>query len=240
MTRKEGLVPKISNGSFRYLMENDGYYVDKTSVIKTLFAKEAQQVQLIARPRRFGKSLTLSMLYSFFTCMVDGKDVKGDTSLHQKLFSGLKIIGDKDYCREHMGQYPVIYLNFKDIGSPDFKTAYKNLCDAIVEVAGDFSGAVDVSKLSRVHRNAFMNLQNPAYLYRPGNRNLVEQSLELLTKILNAAFGRKVIILIDEYDVPLQKASFYGYYDKMVPLIRSILSRALKDENKNQNQQSQC
>ena len=127
MTRKEGLVPKISNGSFRYLMENDGYYVDKTSVIKTLFAKEAQQVQLIARPRRFGKSLTLSMLYSFFTCMVDGKDVKGDTSLHQKLFSGLKIIGDKDYCREHMGQYPVIYLNFKDIGSPDFKTAYKNL-----------------------------------------------------------------------------------------------------------------
>ena len=168
--RKEGLVPDTSNGSFRYLMENDGYYVDKTFVIKTLFAKGSKQVQLITRPRRFGKSLTLSMLYSFFTCVIDGKEVKGDTSLHRKLFSGLKITGDKDCCREHMGQYPVIYLIFKDIGSPDFKTAYKNLCDAIVEVAGDFSEAVDVSKLSRVHRNAFMNLQNPAYLYRPGNR----------------------------------------------------------------------
>ena len=83
MTRKEGLVPKISNGSFRYLMENDGYYVDKTSVIKTLFAKEAEPIQLIARPRRFGKSLTLSLLYSFFTCVVDGQEDKSDTSWHQ-------------------------------------------------------------------------------------------------------------------------------------------------------------
>ena len=73
--RKEGLVPDTSNGSFRYLMENDGYYVDKTFVIKTLFAKGSKQVQLITRPRRFGKSLTLSMLYSFFTCVIDGKEL---------------------------------------------------------------------------------------------------------------------------------------------------------------------
>ena len=234
MTRKEGLVPKISNGSFRYLMENDGYYVDKTSVIKTLFAKEAEQIQLIARPRRFGKSLTLSMLYSFFTCVIDGKEVKGDTSLHRKLFSGLKITGDEDYCREHMGQYPVIYLNFKDICTETFRQTYCKLCDLIRNAAKQFSFVLNGERLDDVQRITFKRLIDSDYLDH--NQGKLENALKDLTDILNSAFQKKVIILIDEYDVPLQKSNVFGYYDKMVIIIRNMLSAALKDEGNNQEQ----
>jgi len=232
MTRKEGLVPKISNGSFRYLMENDGYYVDKTSVIKTLFAKEAEQIQLIARPRRFGKSLTLSMLYSFFTCVVDGKEVKGDTSWHRKLFSGLKITGDEDYCREHMGQYPVIYLNFKDICTENFTETRSKFCSLIVDTAFGFSFVMD--RLDTHRRKNFEKLLDFEYLSQ--HQGTLENALKDLTDILNSAFQKKVIILIDEYDVPLQKANMFGYYDKMVIIIRNMLSAALKDEGNNQEQ----
>ena len=232
MTRKEGLVPKISNGSFRYLMENDGYYVDKTSVIKTLFAKEAEQIQLIARPRRFGKSLTLSMLYSFFTCVVDGKEVKGDTSWHRKLFSGLKITGDEDYCREHMGQYPVIYLNFKDICTENFTETRLKFCSLIVDTAFGFSFVMD--RLDAHRRKNFEKLLDFEYLSQ--HQGTLENALRDLTDILNSAFQKKVIILIDEYDVPLQKANMFGYYDKMVIIIRNMLSAALKDEGNNQEQ----
>ena len=232
MTRKEGLVPKISNGSFRYLMENDGYYVDKTSVIKTLFAKEAEQIQLIARPRRFGKSLTLSMLYSFFTCVIDGKEVKGDTSLHRKLFSGLKITGDKDFCREHMGQYPVIYLNFKDICTENFTETRSKFCSLIVDTAFGFSFVMD--RLDTHRRKNFEKLLDFEYLSQ--HQGTLENALKDLTDILNSAFQKKVIILIDEYDVPLQKANVFGYYDKMVIIIRNMLSAALKDEGNNQEQ----
>ena len=232
MTRKEGLVPKISNGSFRYLMENDGYYVDKTSVIKTLFAKEAEQIQLIARPRRFGKSLTLSMLYSFFTCVVDGKEVKGDTSWHRKLFSGLRITGDEDYCREHMGQYPVIYLNFKDICTENFTETRSKFCSLIVDTAFGFSFVMD--RLDAHRRKNFEKLLDFEYLSQ--HQGTLENALRDLTDILNSAFQKKVIILIDEYDVPLQKANMFGYYDKMVIIIRNMLSAALKDEGNNQEQ----
>ena len=232
MTRKEGLVPKISNGSFRYLMENDGYYVDKTSVIKTLFAKGSKQVQLITRPRRFGKSLTLSMLYSFFTCVVDGKEVKGDTSWHRKLFSGLRITGDEDYCREHMGQYPVIYLNFKDICTENFTETRSKFCSLIVDTAFGFSFVMD--RLDAHRRKNFEKLLDFEYLSQ--HQGTLENALKDLTDILNSAFQKKVIILIDEYDVPLQKANVFGYYDKMVIIIRNMLSAALKDEGNNQEQ----
>ena len=131
MTRKEGLVPKISNGSFRYLMANDGYYVDKTSVIKTLFAKEAEQIQLIARPRRFGKTLSMSMLENFLELNYKNPE---DRSRQEALFKGLKVCTGKEYKElrdKFMGRYPVISISLKSVQGGDFADAMNSLLDLL-------------------------------------------------------------------------------------------------------------
>ena len=188
------------------------YYVDKTGLIRELL-DGCGSVNLITRPRRFGKSLNLDMLRSFF-------DIGTDPSL----FAGLEIAGERELCERHMGKYPVLSVSLKDVAGGDFGTARESLGILLSELAERSAFLMDSevllqtekAKLARMMEGDF---EKTAYLHN---------SLRLLTRLLCKHYGTKVIVLIDEYDVPLDKAYQNGYYPQMVELIRSLFSPVLK------------
>ncbi len=202
----------IGEEFFRNIRTKGFYYVDKTNFISELLRTRGS-VNLFTRPRRFGKSLNIDMLKSFF-------EIGADMSL----FEGLKITEEKELCEQHLGKYPVISISLKDVGGENFQTAYEILCTVISEEASrldflmesDKLTQYDKAKLGRMIENA---LEKSAELHN---------SLKLLTRLLRKHYGVSVIVLIDEYDVPLDKAYQNGYYPQMVNLIRSIFSQVLK------------
>ena len=194
---------------FSKLRESDFYYVDKTRLIEQLLYRWSE-VTLFTRPRRFGKTLSMSMLRSFFEIGTD-----------KSLFDGLYISGNKELCDAYMGKYPVIFLSLKGVDGLDFTTARRMLC-AILKNELDRHYYLKTSDaLTDEDRTLFTKMLQET------DEN-IEDSLRMLSKLLFKHFGQKVVILIDEYDVPLDKAFQNGYYKEMVSLIRGLFGQALK------------
>ena len=205
--------------NFEEFSAENFYYVDKTMFIAELLQNWGK-VNLFTRPRRFGKSLNMSMLKCYF-------EIGGD----QTLFDGLKITEEKSLCEEYMGQFPVISISLKSIDGPDFEAASAALRTVIGDEAGRFRFLRESSSLDEEEKNAYVRLINVEMksdaTYAMSYAALID-SLKTLSRLLAKHYHRKVILLIDEYDVPLDKAFQAGYYDEMVSLIRNMFGNALK------------
>ena len=185
------------------------YYIDKTMLIEQLLQGWGK-VTLFTRPRRFGKTLNMSMLKSFFEIGTD-----------KSLFDGLYISGNKALCDEHMCMYPVIFLSFKGVDGLDFTTARRMLCAILKDELDRHYYLKTSDVLTDEDRTLFTKMLN-------GQDDNIEDSIRMLSKLLYKHYGQKVVILIDEYDVPLDKAFQNGYYKEMVSLIRGLFGQALK------------
>ena len=206
----------IGIDGFEKIRTNDFYYVDKTLFIKELLESWGE-VNLFTRPRRFGKTLNMSMLKCFF-------EVGGDPAL----FDGLKIARERALCEKYMGKFPVISISLKSVDGLDFRAACAALCRLIGNEALRFSFLSESDKLSSDDKELYNGLtviKDGKFLMTD---DILVDSLKTLSQLLYKHYGRKVILLIDEYDVPLDKAFQAGYYDKMVSLIRNLLGNALK------------
>lgn len=201
---------------FRKIRENKFCYVDKTKLIEQLLQSWGE-VNLFTRPRRFGKTLNMSMLKSFF-------EIGTDTSL----FDDLYISQNKELCEEYMGKYPVIFLSLKGVDGLSFEAARYRLIELIGVEAERFTFLSESEKLTGNERSkyqAIVNLVNGKYSM---DEDILISSLQTLSQLLCRHYGRKAIILVDEYDVPLDKAFQHGYYKEMVSLIRGLFGQALK------------
>ena len=206
---------------FHKLIENDCYYVDKTPFIRTVFKENKADVMLITRPRRFGKTLTMSTFYDFLSLNIENP---GDVSFQEKWFKDTKIFEDKEFCSEYMGKYPVIFISLKAVSGNDFLRAYEQLGSTIYKMLCQFDYLAESKKLKEDAVNDFKQLKN----CNPENQNAVKNSLERLCYWLYLHHGIKPILLIDEYDVPIAKAAHNGYYREMIDIISPFLSNALK------------
>ena len=201
---------------FRKLRESDFYYVDKTRLIEQIL-QSWSEVTLFTRPRRFGKTLNMSMLKSFFEIGTD-----------KSLFDGLYISGNKELCEEYMGKYPVVFLSLKSVEGTSFDEARYRIIELISREAERFKFLKDSEGLSENDKNrynAIISVNDGKYAM---DEKLLISSLQVLSQLLFTHFGRKAIIIVDEYDVPLDKAFQNGYYNEMVSLIRGIFGMALK------------
>ncbi len=195
--------------NFEEIRQLGFYYIDKTRLIEQLLQGWGK-VTLFTRPRRFGKTLNMSMLKSFFEIGTD-----------KSLFDGLYISGNKELCDEYMGKYPVIFLSLKGVDGLDFTTARRMLC-AILKNEFDRHYYLKTSDaLTDEDRTLFIKMLQ-------GSDDNIEDSIRMLSKLLFKHFGQKAVILIDEYDVPMDKAFQNGYYKEMVSLIRGLFGQALK------------
>ena len=210
---------------FHKLIENDCYYVDKTPFIRTVFKENKADVMLITRPRRFGKTLTMSTFYDFLSLNIENP---GDTSLQEKWFKDTKIFEDREFCSEYMGKFPVIFISLKSVSGNNFLRAYEQLGSTIYKMLCQFDYLAESKKLKEDAVNDFKQLKNEKYLCNPENQNAVKNSLERLCYWLYLHHGIKPILLIDEYDVPIAKAAHNGYYREMIDIISPFLSNALK------------
>ena len=192
------------------------YYIDKTRLIEQLLQGWGK-VTLFTRPRRFGKTLNMSMLRSFFEIGMD-----------KSLFDGLYISGNKVLCDEHMGKYPVIFLSFKGVEGLTYDEAFDALVRVIGKEISRVSFLADSDKLTMLEREQYKGLtiiEDGSFVF---SKDKLISSLQLLSQLLYKHYGQKVVILIDEYDVPLDKAFQNGYYKEMVSLIRGLFGQALK------------
>ena len=195
---------KIRNGGF--------YYIDKTGLIAELVRSSAE-VTLITRPRRFGKTLGMSMLESFFDIRKDSK----------KLFDGLEISHQKNLCEKWMNQWPVVFLSLKNVDGIHFSDAYQQLVYEISLLYQQHDNLLKSTALSDRDKFLFKQLQE-----RQAGKTDIMRSLQFLTRLLEQNYGKKVILLIDEYDVPIAKANSHGYYNEMMDVIKGLM-QALKD-----------
>ena len=202
------------------------YFVDKTSLIKDVFAQNKSEVLLISRPRRFGKSLTMSMFYHFLSINHNKPE---DLSSHVELFKDTKIFADQEFCQQYMGQYPVIFLSLKSVEGINFETAYQKLAEIIYGlVDSQFRFLLQSNELSDGNKRDLQYLLDLDNLEKVSSSVKLQFSLQKLTQFLYQHYGKKAIVLIDEYDVPLAKASVRGYYNQMVDVIRGMLGSVLK------------
>ena len=197
--------------NFEKLRREDFYYVDKSHVIEQLLTQWGK-VNLFTRPRRFGKSLNMSMLQSFFEI---GKD--------KTLFDGLRISDNQELCEKYQGKFPVVSVSLKGINGATYEEARRFLIKTINEEARRLSVLSDSTELDETDHELLTQLKKKEMT----NDSLV-YSIRELTELLEKHYGSKVIVLIDEYDVPLAKANENGYYDEMVLLIRNLFENALK------------
>lgn len=195
---------KIRNGGF--------YYIDKTGLIAELVRSSAE-VTLITRPRRFGKTLGMSMLESFFDIRKDSK----------KLFDDLEISHQKNLCEKWMNQWPVVFLSLKNVDGIHFSDAYQQLVYEISLLYQQHDNLLKSTALSDRDKFLFKQLQE-----RQAGKTDIMRSLQFLTRLLEQHYGKKVILLIDEYDVPIAKANSHGYYNEMMDVIKGLM-QALKD-----------
>lgn len=209
----------IGIDGFEKIRTNDFYYADKTLFIKELLQNWGE-VNLFTRPRRFGKSLNMSMLKCFF-------EIGGDKAL----FNGLNIIREKELCEKYMGKFPVISISLKSVDGLNFEAASAALRTVIGTEAGKFRFLKSSNKLSDEEKTVYAQLtevgSSQGSIYTM-SEELIISSLKILCQLLSRHYGQKVILLVDEYDVPLDKAFQSGYYNEMVTLIRNMLGNALK------------
>ena len=207
----------IGMENFVEIRRNNFYYVDKTRLIEQLVEKWSE-VSLFTRPRRFGKTLNMSMLRAFF-----------EVGAEANLFDGLYISHKKELCEQYMGKYPVISFTLKNIEGQSFDEVKKSMKYLIGTIARQYSFLLESEKISVVEKEIYRALlfTNEDGTFRMSDVAL-EKSLYRLTELLEKHYHKKVIVLIDEYDVPLEKAFHHGYYDEMVILIRNLFGNVLK------------
>lgn len=201
---------------FRKLRESHFYYVDKTRLIEQLLLNWSE-VTLFTRPRRFGKTLNMSMLKSFF-----------DIGTDKALFDGLYISGNKELCDEYMGKYPVIFLSLKGVEGLTYEEAFEAFVRIMGKEVNRVSFLADSDKLTQIEREQYKGLTIMKNGRLAFDKEKLISSLQLLSQLLYKHYGKKAVILIDEYDVPLDKAFQNGYYNEMVSLIRGLFGQALK------------
>lgn len=204
----------VGISDFRRIREENYYYIDKSGLISTLLENTPAQVTLITRPRRFGKTLGMSMLANFF-------DISQDS---RQLFKGLEISGNQALCADWMNQYPTIFLSFKDIGGTSFENAFNLLRFVIAQLYDNYKFLLDDPDIPSAQKEIFQRLQ-----LQTASLTDIQGALLILTKMLHSYYKKPVIILLDEYDVPVAKASSNGYYDAMLEIMRPMLSTVLKD-----------
>ena len=213
MSEKKKRLP-VGVENFEQIIKDNFYYVDKTGLISELLLSGGM-VNLFTRPRRFGKTLTMSMLEHFFS-------LEGDHSI----FDGLEITKDTKLCEEYMGKYPVIFVSLIGINAAAYKDAFEFAVQIIKRVAGNFQFLLESESLSDYDKSEYRELLDSGM-----SEAVFCGGLKTLSALLEKHCGEKVILLIDEYDVPLSKAFENGYYDQMVFLIRNLLEQALKTNN---------
>lgn len=210
---KEINIP-VGISDFKEICKNGYYYVDKTFLIKELLKTTATKVTLITRPRRFGKTMAMSMLATYF-------DIRENS---QDLFDGLEISKETDLCKEWMNQWPVVFLSLKDIDGLNFEDAYERLVVQISNLYKNYTYLLDCDKIDPDDRQIFLDLKAGK-----AEKAQVFQALRTLMRMLQIYHQKKVILLLDEYDVPIAKASSNGYYNQMLDVMKGIMSTALKD-----------
>lgn len=200
---------------FDEIIRNKSYYIDKTELLYELLAVNPAKVSLITRPRRFGKSLNMSMIECFLNIKRDSRD----------LFKGLAIAKNEDLCREWMNQYPVLFFTLKDVEGLTFKSAYGMLKALISDLCGG-NNNIKNAAIDDDDRKIFQKLRD-----KTANEDEVKQSLVIISRLMYLTYEKPVVLLIDEYDVPLAKARENGYYREMLDVIRGLLSNALKSND---------
>ena len=200
--------------NFEQIINDNYYYVDKTGLISELL-RNGGMVNLFTRPRRFGKTLNMSMLEHFFS-------IEGE----QSIFNGLEISKDTKLCKEYMGKYPVISISLKGINAATYETAFDFAVQLMQRTAEEFQFLSDSEYLSEHDKSVYRELLDSNM-----SETVFCGGLKILSKLLEKHYRLKVILLIDEYDVPLAKAFENGYYDQMIFLIRNLLEQALKTNN---------
>ena len=202
--------------SFEKIRRNNFYYIDKTKLIEQL-VETGGEVTLFTRPRRFGKTLNMSMLKAFF-----------ETGADESLFDGLYIAQNKALCEEHMGKYPVIFLSLKSVEGLKYEDAIYRITELIGMEAERFGFLEDSEYLSENEKKRYKAIIALKDGTNAMDEKVLVSSLQILSQLLYKHFGQKTVILIDEYDVPLDKAFQNGYYKEMVSLIRGLFGQALK------------
>ena len=221
MTTKQFLPLPYGKDVYSELKGNGCYFVDKTPYLKELIDKDKSNVMLFTRPRRFGKTLFMSMVEYFLKI---NSANPGDTILQQKLFKDTKILEDREFCAKYMGQHPVISLTLKGVQGKTFKAAYYKLAELIVAKANEYSFLKDSQNLNDKEKAKFDLLCDEMYLKRADEeaQSYATSSIINLATMLYKHFKKQVYVLIDEYDVPLAKAQEKDYHDEMVTLISSL------------------
>ena len=208
----------VGDESFDEIRKAGLYYVDKTELLYDLVGQTNNKVTLFTRPRRFGKTLNMSMMESFF-------DINRDS---RAVFEGLDITKHEEFCSEWMNQYPVLFISFKDVDGLDFEKAYAKLCAVIADSCKKLEKLPSCGGINGADAEVFERL-----MYQNGSLSDVKWALKTIMRMMNAVYGKPVILLIDEYDVPLAKASEKNtaqnrYYEQMLDVIKGMLSIALK------------
>lgn len=204
----------VGISDFEKIRENGYYYVDKSGLISELLERETAEVTLITRPRRFGKTLGMSMLANFF-------DIRKDSS---GLFDGLEITKNKTLCERWMNQCPTILFSLKDIDGLIFLNAYNQMQMQIANLYKEYTYLLDSDEIDPDDKNLFLQI-------KAGNANetQISRSLNLLMRMMHRYYKKQVVLLLDEYDVPIAKASSNGYYAQMMEIVKTMMSTSLKD-----------
>ena len=205
----------VGVSDFGEIRKNDYYYIDKSALISDLLKKAGTKVTLITRPRRFGKTLGMSMLEHFFDIRKDSK----------KVFEGLEIVKQTKLCEEWMNQYPTIFVSFRQVDGLDFVGAYGMLEMVISDLFKEHLYLLDSENVSEFDKEIMKQL-----LWRKASVIDVKGSLILLTRMLKSHYGKQVVLLMDEYDVPMAKANNHGYYKEMLDVMKGLM-QALKDNS---------
>ena len=209
----------VGKSDFADLRKSDNYYVDKTKILYELVHDTDNKVTLFTRPRRFGKTLMISMIENFFNIRKDSREI----------FGGLKITEYGEFCDAWMNQYPVLSISFKDMEALTFDGAYKMLKTTVADVCKELDDLMEEGVVNEADAEIFRQL-----MYTSADEDKVKNSLKTIMRMLYAVYGKKVILLIDEYDVPLAKASEKDsaqnpFYSSMLDVIKGLMSTALKD-----------
>lgn len=206
----------VGVSDFSEIRKKGLYYVDKTELIAELLKMTGAQVTLITRPRRFGKTLGMSMMAHFFDIRKDSRDI----------FEGLEISDNRTICDEWMNQYPTLFLSFKDVDGLDFSGAYEMLKVTVVELYKEHLYLLDSDKINSYDKNILRRI-----VEEKATVTDIKKSLAHLIRVMKIHYEKPVILLLDEYDVPVAKASSYNYYEQMMEVIKGMMSAALKDNS---------
>lgn len=221
--RRSGMTFKVGVGKsdFEALRKSNNYYVDKTDIMYELVEETDNQVTLFTRPRRFGKTLMMSMLSNFFSIRKESRSI----------FEGLKITEHEEFCKKWMNQYPVLFVSFKDAEADEFDIAYDKLKNVIADICKSVADLMEEPSVNRADVRIFERM-----MFNEASDAEVQGALKTIMRLMHDVYGKKVILLIDEYDVPLAKASekdtkMNKYYSSMLDVIKGIMGTALKDND---------